>query len=224
MKIKEWPAGERPRERLLAAGAAGLSDAELLALLLRSGHGACDAVQLARDLLTSYTSLRELLDAPIGELMDRPGMGPTKAATLAAAVALAERYLASPVQRSEVFGASADVRRYLRFRLGGKPREVFAALFLDAQHRLIAFREMFLGTIDSATVHPREVVRETLMLNAAAVIFAHNHPSGVAEPSASDVRITERLRHALQLIDVRVLDHVVVSAAEAVSMAERGLL
>jgi DNA repair protein RadC len=224
MTIKDWPAAERPRERLLAAGAAGLSDAELLALLLRSGHGACNAVELARDLLTRYRSLRELLDAPIRELMGRPGMGPTKAATLAAAVALAERYLASPVQRQEVFGASADVRRYLRYRLGGRPREVFAALFLDAQHRLIAFREMFLGTIDSATVHPREVVRETLMLNAAAVIFAHNHPSGVAEPSASDVKITERLRHALQLIDVRVLDHVVVSPAEAVSMAERGLL
>src|SRR4030095_12733860 len=121
MTIKDWPVGERPRERLLAAGAAGCSDAELLALLLRSGHGARDAVQFARDLLTSYTSLRELLDAPIGELMGRRGMGPTKAATLAAAVALAERYLASPVQRAEVFGASADVRRYLRYRLGGKP-------------------------------------------------------------------------------------------------------
>src|SRR5262245_8594455 len=224
MTIKDWPPGERPRERLLAGGTAGLSDAELLALLLRSGHGARDAVQLARDLLISYASLRELLDAPINDLMGRPGMGPTKAATLAAAVALAERYLASPVQRFEVFGASADVQRYLRHRLGGKPREVFAALFLDAQHRLIAFREMFLGTIDSATVHPREVVRETLLLNAAAVIFAHNHPSGVAEPSISDIKITERLRHALQLIDVRVLDHVVVSPAAAVSMAERGLL
>lgn len=224
MTIKDWPVTERPRERLLAGGAGHLSDAELLALLLRSGNGARDAVQLARDLLGSYRNLRELLDAPTRELMERPGVGPTKAATLAAVVALAERYLAIPVQRSEVFGASADVRRYLRYRLGGKQREIFAVLFLDAQHRLIAFREMFLGTIDSATVHPREVVRETLALNAAAVIFVHNHPSGIAEPSASDVRITERLRQALQLIDVRVLDHVVVSPAEAVSMAERGLL
>ena len=215
---------ERPRERLLAGGPDGLSDAELLALLLRSGSGARDAVQLARDLLSRYRSLRELMDAPATELMAQPGMGPTKAVSLAAAVALGGRYLASPVQRNEVFGASADVRRYLRYRLGGRPREVFAALFLDAQHRLIAFREMFLGTIDSATVHPREVLRETLALNAAAVIFVHNHPSGIAEPSVSDVKITERLRQALQLIDVRVLDHIVVSPADAVSMAERGLL
>jgi DNA repair protein RadC len=224
MAIKHWPAAERPRERLLSGGAAGLSDAELLALVLRSGSGSRDAVQLARDLLGTYRSLRDLLDAPTTELIRRPGMGPTKAATLAAAVALAERYLASPVQRNEIFGASADVRRYLRHRLGGRLREIFGALFLDAQHRLIAFRELFLGTIDSATVHPREVVREALALNAAAVIFVHNHPSGIAEPSASDVKITERLRQALQLIDVRVLDHVVVSPAEAVSMAERGLL
>jgi DNA repair protein RadC len=224
MTIKDWPMTERPRVRLLAGGAEGLSDAELLALLLRSGNGSRDAVQLARDLLGSYRSLRELLDAPTAELIQRPGIGPTKAATLAAVVALAERYLASPVQRNEIFGASADVRRYLRYRLGGRPREVFGALFLDAQHRLIAFREMFLGTLDSATVHPREVLRETLLLNAAAVIFVHNHPSGVAEPSASDVKITERLRQALQLIDVRVLDHIVVSPSDAVSMAERGLL
>ena len=158
------------------------------------------------------------------ELSRKPGIGPAKATTIAAAVALAERYLACAMVREEVFSASADVRRYLRHRLGGRPREVFAALFLDAQHRLIAFRELFQGTVDSATVHPREVLRETLALNAAALILVHNHPSGVAEPSTSDVRITERLRHALQLIDVRVLDHIVVSGTEAVSMAERGLL
>jgi DNA repair protein RadC len=224
MTIKDWPVRERPRERLLSCGADGLTDAELLALLLRSGAGARDAVQLARDLLGEYRSLRGLLDAPATQVMERPGMGPTKAAALAATVALAQRYLACAVEQRQIFGASADVRRYLRHRLGGRPREVFAALFLDTQHRLIAFREMFLGTIDSAAVHPREVLRETLTLNAAAVIFAHNHPSGVAEPSSSDLRITERLRQALQLIDVRVLDHVVVSRVDAVSMAERGLL
>lgn len=224
MTITEWPNSERPRERLLARGADGLSDAELLALLLRTGCGARDAVQLARDLLGEYASLRALLDAPFEELTAHAGIGPAKAATITAAVALAERYLACAVVREQVFGASADVRRYLRHRLGGRPREVFAALFLDAQHRLIAFREIFLGTVDSATVHPREVLRETLALNAAAVIFVHNHPSGVAEPSTSDVRLTERLRHLLQLIDVRVLDHIVVSGTEAVSMAERGLL
>ncbi len=224
MTIKDWPVGERPRERLLNCGADGLSDAELLAVVLRSGEGPRDAVQLARDLLGEYRSLRALLDAPTSQVMQRPGMGPTKAATLAATVALAQRYLACAMEQRQVFGASADVRRYLRHRLGGRPREVFAALFLDAQHRLIAYREIFLGTIDSAAVHPREVLRETLALNAAAVIFAHNHPSGIAEPSPSDLRITQRLRQALQLIDVRVLDHVVVSAVDAVSMAERGLL
>ena len=224
MTITEWPASERPRERLLTRGADGLSDAELLALLLRTGSGSRDAVQLARDLLSRYSSLRDLLDAPVEELVDIEGIGPAKAAAIVAAVALAERYLACAVAREEVFSASADVRRYLRHRLGGRPREVFGALFLDAQHRLIAFREIFLGTVDSATVHPREVLRETLALNAAAVIFVHNHPSGVAEPSTSDVKITERLRHLLQLIDVRVLDHIVVSGTEAVSMAERGLL
>ncbi len=224
MTISEWPTSERPRERLIACGADGLSDAELLALLLRTGSRSRDAVQLARDLLRDYKTLRALLDAPVAELAGRPGVGPAKAAALAAAVALAERYLACAVVREEVFGASADVRRYLRHRLGGRSREVFGALFLDAQHRLIAFREIFLGTVDSATVHPREVLRETLTLNAAAVIFVHNHPSGVAEPSASDVKITERLRHVLQLIDVRVLDHIVVSGADAISMAERGLL
>jgi DNA repair protein RadC len=224
MNITEWPSGERPRERLRSRGPDGLSDAELLALLLRTGSGPRDAVQLARDLLGRYSSLRALLDAPVEELASLSGIGPAKAATLAATVALAERYLACAVVREEVFAASVDVRRYLRHRLGGRPREVFGALFLDAQHRLIAFREIFLGTVDSATVHPREVLRETLTLNAAAVIFVHNHPSGVAEPSSSDVKITERLRHLLQLIDVRVLDHIVVSGTEAISMAERGLL
>jgi DNA repair protein RadC len=224
MTITDWPITERPRERLLARGAEGLSDAELLALLLRTGSGGRDAVQLARDLLGNYRSLGALLDAPMAELTRLPGIGPAKAAALVAAVALAERYLVCAVQREEVFSASVDVRRYLRHRLGNSPREIFGALFLDAQHRLIAFRELFLGTLDSATVHPREVLRETLELNAAAVIFVHNHPSGIAEPSSSDVKITERLRHLLQLIDVRVLDHVVVTISDAVSMAERGLL
>ena len=224
MKITDWPNQERPRERLMAHGAAGLSDAELLAVLLRTGHRACDAVELGRSLLRAYGSLRALLDAPTAELAAQRGLGPAKAAMLAAVVALTERYLACGIVREDVFSASTDVRRYLRLRLGGRPREVFCAMFLDSQHRLIAFRELFLGTIDSASVHPREVLRETLSLNAAAVIFVHNHPSGVAEPSTSDVRITERLRNALQLIDVRVLDHIVVSADATVSMAERGLL
>src|SRR4030095_8412185 len=173
MTITDWPRGERPRERIWARCAHGLSDAELLALLLRTGAGERDAVQLARDLLAGYSSLRALLDAPVDELAQQRGIGPAKAATIAAAVALAERYLACAMVREDVFGASADVRRYLRHRLAGRPREVFGALFLDAQHRLIAFRELFQGTVDSATVHPREVLRETLALNAAAVILVH---------------------------------------------------
>jgi DNA repair protein RadC len=224
MKITDWPNQERPRERLLYHGATGLSDGELLAVLLRTGAAGQDAVELARALLHEYGSLRALLDAPGVVLASHRGVGPAKAAVLASVVALAERYLACAITREEVFSVSADVRRYLRMRLGGRLREVFGAMFLDSQHRLIAFRELFLGTIDSAAVHPREVLRETLALNAAALIFVHNHPSGVAEPSSSDVRITERLRAALQLIDVRVLDHIVVSGDAAVSMAERGLL
>ena len=224
MAITDWPIAERPRERLLRCGADALTDAELLSLMLRNGDGRKDAVTHARELVTEYGSLRALLDAPTAELLATRGLGAAKVATLKGMLALAERYLLTPLSRGAVFSESADVRTYLRQRLGAREREVFGALFLDAQHRLIHYRELFFGTIDSASIHPREVLREALRFNAAAVIFVHNHPSGIAEPSGSDLVITSRLKHVLAEIDVRVLDHMIVAAESVVSMAERGLL
>jgi DNA repair protein RadC len=224
MAITDWPVPERPRERLLNRGADALSDAELLAVLLRSGSRHEDAVSLARRLLSEFGSVRGLLDGSAEQLLGVRGLGAAGVGSLLAARALGERYLAAPVIRDAVFRGSVDVRRYLRQRLGGREQEVFAALFLDTQHRLIRFEELFFGTVDSATVHPREVLRRAIACNAAAVIFAHNHPSGIAEPSGSDLAITERLKSLLECVDVRVLDHLVVSASQVVSMAERGLV
>jgi DNA repair protein RadC len=224
MGITEWPAQERPRERLLRLGPQALSDAELLALFLRNGDRERDAVSFARHLLVQFGSLRDVLESSNEGLMAIPGIGPAKAAVLKATLALAQRYLETPLVRGGVFSGSADVRRYLQQKLGGRLNEVFAALFLDSQHRLLRYEELFFGTIDSASVYPREVVRMVLAVNAAAVIFVHNHPSGVAEPSRTDVELTERLTRALQYLDVRVLDHMVVAANDVVSMAERGLL
>lgn len=224
MAITDWPVPERPRERLLNRGADALSDAELLAVLLRSGNRHEDVVSLARRLLGEFGSVRGLLDGSAEQLLEVRGLGAAGVGSLLAARALCERYLAAPVIREAVFRGSVDVRRYLRQRLGGREQEVFAALFLDTQHRLIRFEELFFGTVDSATVHPREVLRRVIQCNAAAVIFAHNHPSGIAEPSGSDLAITERLKSLLECVDVRVLDHLVVSASQVVSMAERGLV
>jgi DNA repair protein RadC len=224
MAITDWPVPERPRERLLSRGADALSDAELLAVLLRSGNRHEDVVSLARRLLGEFGSVRGLLDGSAEQLLEVRGLGAAGVGSLLAARALGERYLAAPVIREAVFRGSVDVRRYLRQRLGGREQEVFAALFLDTQHRLIRFEELFFGTVDSATIHPREVLRRVIQCNAAAVIFAHNHPSGIAEPSGSDLAITERLKSLLECVDVRVLDHLVVSASQVVSMAERGLV
>ena len=224
MAITDWPLPERPRERLLSQGADALSDAELVAVLLRKGNRHEDVVSLARRMLGEFDSIRGLLDAAPEQLLEVRGLGQAGVGSLMAARALAERYLAAPVVREAVFRGSVDVGRYLRQRLGGRQREVFAALFLDTQHRLIRFEELFFGTVGSATVHPREVLRKVIQNNAAAVIFAHNHPSGVAEPSGSDLAITERLKSVLECVDVRVLDHLVVSATRVVSMAERGMI
>jgi DNA repair protein RadC len=224
MAIADWPAHERPRERLLRHGPEALSDAELLAVFLRNGIGGRDVVSFARQLLVKFGSLRGLLESTDGSLLAESGIGPAKVAMLKAALALAQRYLEAPLVRDGVFSGSADVRRYLQQKLGGRTSEVFAALFLDSQHRLLRYQELFYGTIDSASVYPREVVRMVLTVNAAAVIFVHNHPSGIAEPSRSDVELTERLIRALQYLDVRVLDHMVVAANDVVSMAERGLM
>lgn len=224
MGIREWPAAERPREKLQRAGSAALSDAELLAIFLRTGMAGRTAVDIGRDLLARFGGLRRLLQAPPSELCACAGLGPAKAAQLHAALELGRRFLAEQLERGDVLTSPEATRAYLASRLRHLPHEVFTCLFLDNRHAVIVTEELFRGTIDGASVYPREVVRQALAHNAAAVIFAHNHPSGVAEPSSADIRITERLKAALALIDVRVLDHMVVGDGEVVSLAERGLL
>lgn len=224
MAITDWPAAERPREKLLERGPAALSDAELLAIFLRTGLPGKTAVDLARELIDEHDGLRGLLDADQGRLLQAKGLGQAKYAQLQAALEMARRHLDEKLRRGEALSSAADTRRYLLAQLRGYPHEVFACLFLDSRHRIIRYEELFFGTIDGASVHPREVVRRALHHNAAAVIFAHNHPSGVAEPSQADRHITARLRDALSLIDVRVLDHIVVGDGETVSLAERGLI
>lgn len=211
-----------PRERLIARGPSALTDAELLALVLGSASG--DGIRLATRLLSHFGSLQTVLSAPVEALAAQSGLGPARISAIRAVLALAERAIEAGIERPVAFGAASDVSRFLRLKLGALEREVFGALFLDSQHRLIEYRELFFGTLDSATVHPREVLRAALDLNAAAVILAHNHPSGVAEPSRADLALTERLRSVLSLVDIRLLDHLVVVADRAVSLAERGLL
>jgi len=224
MPITDWPASERPREKLLNQGPASLSDAELLAIFLHTGLQGKTAVDLARDLLTAYDGLRPLLEADRAALCAVPGLGGAKYVQLQAALELGRRYLEAGLKRDSVLNSPDRTRAFLKARLRHHGREIFACLFLDNRHRVIGFEELFGGTIDGASVHPREVVKRALHHNAAAVIFAHNHPSGVAEPSHADRAITVRLRDALALIDVRVLDHFVVGDSEVVSFAERGLL
>ncbi len=223
MSIRDWPEGERPREKLLERGADALSDAELLAVLLGSGSRGKDALALGRELLSAAGGLATLLGNP-GQSLHTPGLGPAKRARIAAALELARRSLGEQLRSQPSLANPRDSGDYLRARLRHLPYEVFGCLFLDNRHRVLAFEELFRGTIDGASVHPREVVRACLRHNACAVIFAHNHPSGVAEPSAADRAITRQLRDALQLIGVRVLDHLVIGAGEPVSMATRGLM
>ena len=224
MPITDWPEAERPREKLLARGAGALSDAELLAIFLRTGVPGKTAVDLARELLDGFGGLRGLLAADLQRFCEGPGLGPAKFVQLQAVVEMSRRFLGEAIERQDVLSSPDATRTYLRARLRDYPHEVFACLFLDNRHRVIAYEELFRGTIDGASVHPREVLRRALAHNAAAVILAHNHPSGVAEPSQSDTAITNRLREALGLIDVRVLDHVIVGDGEPLSFAERGLL
>ena len=223
MSIRDWPEGERPREKLLARGSAALSDAELLAVLLGSGSRGKDAIALGRELLASAGSLDALLGRPEQSLRI-VGLGPAKRARIIAALELARRSLAEQLQQKPSLGSPRDSGDYLRAQLRHLPYEVFGCLYLDNRHRVLGFEELFRGTVDGASVHPREVVRACLRHNACAVIFAHNHPSGVAEPSAADRAITHELRDALQLVGVRVLDHLVIGSGEPVSMAARGLL
>lgn len=223
MSIRNWPEGERPREKLLTRGAAALSDAELLAVLLGSGSRGKDAIALGRELLVSAGSLGALLGQPEPP-SHVPGIGPAKRARIVAALELARRSLGEELQQRQSLGNPRDSGDYLRARLRHLPYEVFGCLYLDNRHRVLAFEELFRGTVDGASVHPREVVRACLQHNACAVIFAHNHPSGVAEPSAADRAITHELRDALRLVGVRVLDHLVIGAGEPISMAARGLI
>jgi len=222
MHIRDWPAEERPREKLLARGAAALSDAELLALLLGSGLRGRDAVATARELLAAHGPLRALLETPPAALAELPGLGPARACTLAAVMELGGRHLAAGLERGEALSDPGAAGRYFARRLRHQPHEVFAALFLDTRHRALAFEELFRGTIDGAEVHPREVARRALAHNAAAVIVGHNHPSGNPEPSAADRAVTARLKQALALVDVRLLDHFVIADGPPVSLAARG--
>mgnify|MGYP006190917823 FL=1 len=224
MHIRDWPAEERPREKLLSRGAAALSDAELLAIFLGSGLRGSDAVTTARDLLARHGPLRTLLERPPAEMSELPALGPARTCQLAAALELGHRYLAASLERGLAMTDPAAAGLYFAQRLRGRPQEVFAALFMDTRHRTVAFEELFQGSIDSAEIHPREVVRRALAHNAAAVIVGHNHPSGCSEPSAADRNITLKLKEALALVDIRLLDHFVVGDGLPLSMAARGLV
>ncbi|MBB4128443.1 DNA repair protein RadC [Xanthomonas translucens] len=222
MHINDWPDTERPREKLLARGPGALSDAELLAIFLGSGLPGSDAVRTSRDLLHRHGPLRMLLDRPPRELVRLPGLGPARACKLSAALELAKRHLAAELERGTTLTDPAAAGRYFAQRLRAWPHEVFAVLFLDTKHRSLAFEELSHGTLDGAEVHPREVVRRALAHNAAAVIIGHNHPSGNSEPSPADRAVTHRLKQALGLVDIRLLDHFIVGDGAPVSMAARG--
>lgn len=222
--IRDWPAAERPREKLLLRGASALSDAELLALLLRTGRHGKSALEVARVLLEQFGGLRSLLAAENQQLQEMPGVGIAKAAELQAIAELGRRQLEEPLRRGRALVSSSDAKEYLRSRLRDAQREVFCCLFLDQRHCVIALEELFAGTLHTAPVYPREIVKRALVLNAGAVIFVHNHPSGQAEPSEADRILTTRLTEALATVEIRVLDHLVVGDRDVVSFSERGLL
>ncbi|MCL6414296.1 DNA repair protein RadC [Aestuariirhabdus sp. Z084] len=224
MAITDWPAMERPREKLLARGASQLSDAELLAIFLRTGITGRSAVDLARDMLQTFGGLRGILEADQRRFCAEKGLGAAKYSQLQAVLEMSRRHLASEIQRGDAITSSEATRHYLLAQLRHHQHEVFACIYLDNQHRILDYEEVFQGTIDSAAVYPREIVKRCLGVNAAAVILAHNHPSGVAEPSTADIQITERLVAALSLMDIRVLDHMVVGDQQVISFAERGLM
>lgn len=224
MPLDHLPPDARPREKLLARGPAALADAELLALLLRTGIKGTSVLQLAQQLLDQLGGWRGLLQASLADLARIKGLGPAKRAEIAAVLEISRRSLQQQLAERPVFTSPEAVKTYLRLQIGSLSHEVFAVLFLDSQHRLIALEQMFQGSLTQTSVYPREVLKRALALNAGAVILAHNHPSGVAEPSRADELLTHGLRDALAFIDVRVLDHMVVGASEVVSLAERGLL
>jgi len=222
MSIRDWPEGERPREKLLAHGAMSLSDAELLAIFLRTGVQGCTAVDLARQLLNRFGGLRVLLEADQKTFNKQLGLGPAKFAQLQAVMELARRHLGESLQRESALENPQAVREFLKSRLRHEQHEVFGCLFLDTKHRPLGFEVLFHGSIDSASVYPRQVVKRALSHNAAALILCHNHPSGNPEPSQADIRLTRRLRDSLEMVDVRVLDHFIVGDGEPLSMREHG--
>lgn len=224
MAISDWPLEERPRERLLQRGPAALSDAELLAIFLRTGVAGKSAIDLARETLEHFGGLRQLLEADHDSFCSSKGLGTAKYTQLQAVLELSARHLLCTLQRDDALTSPEHTRRYLSNRLRGRRQEVFACLFLDNRNRVVTYEELFYGTIDGASVHPREVVSRCLSHNAAAVILAHNHPSGVAEPSRADEQITRRLQQALELVEVRLLDHMIIGDGEITSLAERGIL
>lgn len=224
MPITDWPTGERPREKLLAHGADTLTDAELLAIFLRTGIQGKTAVDLAQDLLIEFGSLQALMQADCATFTLAKGLGNAKYAQLQAVLEMARRHTFEALDRGDVLTSPEATRAYLSSQLRSYPYEVFACLFLDNQHHILEFEELFRGTIDGASVYPREVVKKALAHNAAAVIFAHNHPSGISEPSQSDRLITNKLKQALDLLDIRVLDHFIIGDGIPYSFAEHGLL
>lgn len=222
MAITDWPTHERPREKLLQYGANSLTDAELLAIFLRTGIRGKTAVDLARDILQHFNGLRALLDADVQSVCACQGLGPVKFAQLQAALEISRRHLYATLQRSDAMEYADQTGLFLLSKMRHYQQEVFACLFLDTQYRVIHFEELFYGTIDSATVHPRIVVKKALFHNAAAVIFAHNHPSGIAEPSDQDREVTQHLQSVLDLVDIKVLDHFIIGDNHIVSMLQLG--
>lgn len=224
MHIRDWPAGERPREKLLQLGSGALSEAELLAIWLRHGTQGRNALDVARSLLVHFGSLRSVLTAERNAFCGQQGVGPARWAELQAALEIVRRHHLERLQSGPVLGSPRAARDYLIARLRDLQHEVFCCLFLDSRHRLTSCEELFRGTIDGASVHPREVVKRALARNATAVILAHNHPSGIAEPSQADEIITTRLRDALALVEIRLLDHLIIGDGQCTSLAEKGLI
>ena len=223
MAIREWPDGERPQEKLLASGASALSDAELLALFIRSGTRGQSAVDIGRGLLQEFGSIRQILTADQRRICNFNGLGPARYALLQAAREIGRRFLDQSLRKAGPLSSPSQAADFLTHQLRDRRREIFAVLYLDTRHQVIDYEELFSGTLNGATVHPREVVCSVLEHNASAVILAHNHPSGIAEPSQADATLTRRLRDALALIDVRLLDHIVIGDGEFVSLSDRGL-
>jgi len=220
--IQSWPLTELPREKLLIKGPQSLSDSELLAIFLRTGISGKNVLQLSREILIHFGSIRSLFAASEKEFCAIKGLGRAKYVQLQACLEMSQRHIKEEITQQNAITNPSQVKQYVQSRLLSKPNEVFAALFLDNQHRVLAFEELFFGTINASSVHPRVLVQRSLHHNAAAVIVAHNHPSGIAEPSPSDIDITATLKSALSLVDVRLLDHLVVAAHKVVSLAERG--